>query len=30
VRPGVIHFDEEASVSTFFGVMPTLGARVDF
>lgn len=30
VRPGFMHFDEEASVSTFFGVMPTLGARVDF
>lgn len=30
VRPGFIHFDEEASVSTFFGVLPTLGARVDF
>lgn len=30
VRPGFMHFDEEASVSTFFGVMPTLGARLDF
>jgi len=30
LRPGVISFKEEASVSTFFGVVPSIGARVDF
>jgi hypothetical protein len=30
VQPGVMRFDEEESVSTFFALVPTLGARVDF
>ncbi len=30
VQPGVVSFKEEATVSTFFGVVPSIGARVDF
>jgi hypothetical protein len=30
VKPGVMRFDRESSVSTFFGVVPTLGVRLDF
>jgi hypothetical protein len=30
VKPGVMRFDDESSVSTFFGIMPTLGLRLDF
>ena len=30
VQPGVMRFDEEESVGTFFALVPTLGARVDF
>jgi hypothetical protein len=30
VQPGVMRFEEEESVSTFFALVPTLGARVDF
>jgi hypothetical protein len=30
VQPGFMHFDEEESISTFFGVVPSLGVRIDF
>lgn len=30
VKPGVLKLPQESSVSTFFGVLPTLGARLDF
>lgn len=30
VKPGVMRFDAESSVSTFFGIVPTLGVRLDF
>jgi hypothetical protein len=30
VRPGFMHFEAEESVSTFFGVVPSLGLRLDF
>jgi hypothetical protein len=30
VKPGLLFLPRESSISTFFGVMPTLGARLDF
>jgi hypothetical protein len=30
VQPGFMNFEEEESLGTFFGIVPTLGLRVDF
>ncbi len=30
VKPGLLFLPRESSIGTFFGVMPTLGARLDF
>jgi hypothetical protein len=30
VKPGLLFLPRESSINTFFGVMPTLGARLDF